>query len=392
MKKQEKFKKLVIEKYLDPKNPGSFSSLSRFLQNNPQFKNKKIKPILSTLESFSLHNRAKKIFKKRRVIVHSIDEQWQIDLIDVGNLKNKRTKQWYSFLFVCIDCFSHYGWAIPIKNKEADSCTEAFESILNELPKRKCSIIYSDSGNEFKGSFRKLLAKHNIKQIFSRSVHGAQICERFNQTIMSRLTRSFTDSNNTSYIETNFLKDEINSYNNTLHASIDMTPNQVNKNNQDIVFRNLYYKTFNEVAHIKYKKSDYVRINIDKLLFVKGYKANWSKDIYIISKILATNPITYRVKDLNDVENDSSLYTEELQKITYDEYPFDTYKVLQERNGKILITKLNSNEEGQAKEEWVDKTNFGGEQIENEQQIKDLQFHEEIQQEKKRTRSQNKKI
>ena len=54
-----------------------------------------------------------------------------------------------------------------------------------------------------------------------------------------------------------------------------------------------------------------------KNLFEKGYKGFWSKEIFIVSKVKFTNPITYLLKDQNDEEIQGSFYSSELQKTLF---------------------------------------------------------------------------
>ena len=47
-------------------------------------------------------------------------------------------------------------------------------------------------------------------------------------------------------------------------------------------------------------------------MFDKGYTPNWTEEIFLIDKIQSTNPITYRLKDLNNEEIQGSFYEPEL--------------------------------------------------------------------------------
>jgi len=41
--------------------------------------------------------------------------------------------------------------------------------------------------------------------------------------------------------------------------------------------------------------------------------ANWSTEIFVVTKIQATNPWTYRISDLNNEEISGQFYSQELQ-------------------------------------------------------------------------------
>lgn len=167
----------IVKKYTDPENPGSFSGLSGFHRNNKDFKINKIKKTLSRYKAYSLHKSRFRKFKRSRVLVKGIDDQWQIDLVDVKALKGSNHGK--TFIFTCIDSFSKFAWAIALKDKEAKSCRTAFEDIL-KISKRKPNYIYSDAGKEFQGVFRKFCALNKISIILTKSSLKASIIERFN--------------------------------------------------------------------------------------------------------------------------------------------------------------------------------------------------------------------
>ena len=62
---------------------------------------------------YSLHKPIRHRFKKRRVIVSKIDDQWQADLVDMQ--KNKSQNKNFNYILTVIDIFSKFAWAIPIK-------------------------------------------------------------------------------------------------------------------------------------------------------------------------------------------------------------------------------------------------------------------------------------
>ena len=97
-----------------------------------------------------------------------------------------------------------------------------------------------------------------------------------------------------------------------------------------------------------------MRVVEKKPIFSKGYTQNWSKDIYIIRNKVPSNPPRYLIKDLNSKNKPIKFYTEELQKVYFQEYPYDTYLVLKDTNDQVLVEKLNSDKEIS----WVDKSEF----------------------------------
>ena len=60
--------------------------------------------------------------------------------------------------------------------------------------------------------------------------------------------------------------------------------------------------------------SDNVRITKKKNLFEKGYTQRWTEEVFKISKMQLTIPVTYKITDYNGEEIQGSFYEQELQK------------------------------------------------------------------------------
>ena len=77
------------------------------------------------------------------------------------------------------------------------------------------------------------------------------------------------------------------------------------------------YAEYNETSgekDSKFKAGDRVKISRYKIIFAKGYTANWSEEVFVISKIKNTVPLTYVVCNLNGEEITGTFYKKELQK------------------------------------------------------------------------------
>ena len=79
-------------------------------------------------DTYTLHAPARRHFKRNRVIVGGIDEEWQLDLADVQSLM--QYNDGYRYLLVCIDVFAKYAWIVPVKSKTGTALVEAFRVIL----------------------------------------------------------------------------------------------------------------------------------------------------------------------------------------------------------------------------------------------------------------------
>ena len=77
-------------------------------------------------------------------------------------------------------------------------------------------------------------------------------------------------------------------------------------------------------SKLKFKIGDRVRISkYKRKTFDKGYTPNYTEEIFTVDKIQYNNPITYKLKDLNDEELKGSFYEPELLKAKQEVFRID---------------------------------------------------------------------
>jgi hypothetical protein len=260
-----------------------------------------------------LHKPIRRKFKRRRVIVYDIDEIWSADLMD--KQKISRYNKGFKYILTVIDVMSKYAYAIPLKSKSSKSIISAFHKLF-QSSKRKPQKLWTDQGNEFlNSSFKQLLEDNNIDLYHIYNEGKACVIERFNRTLGEMIARHMTSNKTKNYI--NILQKLIDEYNNRYHASIKMTPFDASKReNRAKVLRNLYpVKPYS--AKPKFKIGDRVRIYKWKNIFEKGSTENWTKEIFIVTAVKNTYPVTYKIKDLHGEDILGSFYSQELQKTIF---------------------------------------------------------------------------
>ena len=119
-----------------------------------------------------------------------------------------------------------------------------------------------------------------------------------------KMWKYFIDNNTNVYID--ILPDLVKDYNNTKHSSIKMTSVEAKeKENELTVWTNLYPNRLDILdINPKFSVGDKVRISKKKTIFEKGYTTRWTEEIFTITKIKRTSPITYKIADLNGEEID----------------------------------------------------------------------------------------
>ena len=70
-------------------------------------------------------------------------------------------------------------------------------------------------------------------------------------------------------------------------------------------------------------------------MFEKGFTPHWTEEVFGISKIVLTIPITYKIIYLNGEEIEGSFYQKELQKTKQDIFRIE--KIIRQQGNKSLV-------------------------------------------------------
>ena len=234
-----------------------------------------------------------------------------------------------------------------MKDKSGIIVTKAMESILPSNVKN----IQSDNGKEFFNKhFSVLMNRHKINHYHTFSTTKAAIVERFQRTLKHWLFREFSAQGNYRWLE--ILPKLINKYNNKVHRSIGMKPNQVNKTNSKYVHRNILKSTNKKhLKSNKYKVGDTVRISKYKHIFAKSYTPNWTTELFTIVDVKNTKPVTYILKDEQGNVIKGGFYHEELLKTKYRGF-YLVEKVIRKMGDKFFVKWLGF---PNTQNSWIDK-------------------------------------
>ena len=250
----------------------------------------------------------RKNYPTSKIIYNHIDEIWSIDLADMIDYKISNNKG-YRYIFIIIDNFSKYLWAIPLKNKYSQTITNEFSNILT-TSKRKPLKLESDRGSEFYNSiFQNFLKSKNIQHYSRFTDKGPSIAERVIRTIRNLLKKPVFEKGNADWLSE--LPSVIKKYNNTIHHSIKMTPVQASKKpNERKVYTNLQDKRVRQKPN--FNLGDLVRTADIKRVFSKGDSTNWSYNLYTITEVIHDTIPSYRIDYLPERYNQNLLLATKL--------------------------------------------------------------------------------
>ena len=104
----------------------------------------------------------------------------------------------------------------------------------------------------------------------------------------------------------------ITTLNSRRNSSIDMSPNTVK--NCDFMSI-LYSKPLREFKKPTFRIGDRIRISNYNLLFRKGYKPQFTREVFDIVTIATRKPPTYTIKDAQDDIIQGNFYQKQLIKV-----------------------------------------------------------------------------
>ena len=258
---------------------------------------------LSSQDIYTLHKPVQHHFSRSKVVVGGIDVQWQADLADVSRLASK--KYGIKYLLTSIDVFSKFAWVEPLTSKTGMSLVAAFKNIFRRS-NRKPFVLQTDQGKEFvNATLQQFLKTQGIDYFTTYNEEiKASIVEQFNRTLKSKMWKYFTKQNKTVFLDV--LQDLLWSYNHSYHRSLKMQPVEVNQQNQEDVWHNLYGNLPLIFKRPKFRVGDCVRISKLRKTFKKGYLPNWSEELFTIYKVLRTIPVCYVIRDEMNVTLEGS--------------------------------------------------------------------------------------
>ena len=331
-KKEKNIDSVLEDIYYDPKTGyGGVQALYRQLRaKGYSISLSEIRKWLKEQEAYTLHKPIKRKFIRGQTRVTGIDEQWQLDLADVSQLK--KDNDGYTFLLCAIDVLSKYAWVVPIKQKSGKEMIRGLKEIIKQ-DGRQPLRIQSDQGREFTN--KELLSAFKSIHFFTtrNAETKASIVERFQRTLKGRMWRYFTRQKTRRYVD--ILPDLVYAYNHSYHRSIKRAPAEVNSSNVLEVWKTLYDKKIS-LKKPKFKDGDRVRISKAKRTFEKGYLPNWTREIFKVSRLIQESvPYRYKVKDFNGEELEGTFYESELQKVTKKDEVYEVDEILGYKKGRV---------------------------------------------------------
>ena len=196
------------------------------------------------------------------------------------------------YLLVRQDLFGRTVDAKGMKTKDSKETVRAFLTMITK--KNRPKKIRVDKGTEFAGEFKKLCKAEGIQIYSTMSETKAAFAERTIRSQKITLYRYMEDKGDKYILKLTRFVTTLNSRRN---CSIDLIPKNV-KNFEFLSI--LHSKPLREFRKPKFKVGVRVRISKFDLPFRKGYKPQFTKEVFEIFAISSKKPPTYTIKDEQD--------------------------------------------------------------------------------------------
>ena len=211
------------------------------------------------------------------------------------------------YLLVRQDMFDRTVNAKGMKTKDSQGTLKAFSSMITKRTRAK--KIWVDKGTEFAGAFKKFCTAEGIHVYSTMSETEAAFAERTIRSLKNIFYRYMEDYG---YKYIHKLPQFITTLNSRRNSSIDMRPNTVK--NCDFMSI-LHSKPLREIQKPTFKTGDRVRISKSDLPFRKGYKPQFTREVFENVAIATRKPATYTIKDEQGEVFQGKFYQKELIKV-----------------------------------------------------------------------------
>ena len=230
---------------------------------------------------------------------------WCIDLAYVDKLAKEDNGVRY--LLVRQDLFDRNVNATGLKTKDYQETVKALSVMITKM--HRPTKVWVDKWTEFAGAFKKFCAADGIQVYSSLSDTKAAFADRTIPSLKKFFYR-YIEEYGYKYIH------KVPQFNTTLNSrrnsSRYMRPNTLNN---CYLMSILYSKLLREHKKPTFKTGDRVRSSENDLPFRKGYKRQFTQEVFEFIPSATRKPSTYAIKDERDEIFQGKFYEKELIEV-----------------------------------------------------------------------------
>jgi transposase InsO family protein len=311
--------------YIDTEHPASFSHPAKvlhYLRKEEGYEKTKlatVKKALASIDSYSRFKPLRNNYPKMTTRSDDCDERWQCDLFNVTPF-GPGDNDGFKFLLIVIDVFSRRLFVVPLYDKSSKEVAAALELLFmthGKIPK----TITTDQGAEFTGRpFTDLCRKYSIRRYNTiPEVTHASLAERVIFTLRRKLGKFMLENKTTRFLDG--IGDIVDSYNNSAHSTIGMTPAEAASSlaNRQLALYHLQHKLNHPKRgkHVtRFKEGDEVQVPIlPQRRFRKAHEPSFTADSFPVNSRFISDknrPVARFVRDGDNILKKLFFYPTEL--------------------------------------------------------------------------------
>lgn len=247
-------------------------------------------------------------FDRLPVKAFDINEIWCMDVayMDKIALPNDGIK----FLLVCVDVLSRFLRVEPMKSLSSQQAKEALVRMINKsnaTPQK----IWTDQGKEFEGDFKKFCLSMEITKYHTNTGTKATLAERAIRSLKAIIVRYLEEKWLWRYIDQ--LPNFVDIINSRVNRGLGMAPKDISKKH---TLQLIAKQDSHPEKPLRFDVGDNVRLASKDTPFRKGYRQQFTNEVFIIHKIFSNNPPSYILFDMNGEEILGKFYEPEMIRVT----------------------------------------------------------------------------
>ena len=292
--------------YSDTTKSSAFGN-SQTLAQHTGLPLKTVKQYLSTSATYTKFRQARRNFKRLTVLTYRLNEIWSLDLADKQSIASSNGG--IRYLLVAVDTLSRYLRVEAMRNKNAITTKQAFLRMITKvIPER----VWTDDGTEFLGEFATFCKKKQIVLYQTHNEKKIAFAERNIRSLKALIYRYMNEHHTDTYIDK--LQNFVKIINNRTNRVTGLCPSSVTEDHVSYLVS--LTLDSNIQKRPKFQIGDTVRIRRKIETFHKGYKVQFSHELFKVVAILTKNPTTYRLvsNGENEEEIKGRFYESELVK------------------------------------------------------------------------------
>ena len=301
------------------------------------FNKKEVDKTLHESDIYTRFQQHKKPRKFSPIYVYRKRELFQSDVVFFTNQDMINANDGYKYLFTTIDVFTKMAWVYPLRANTCQNVMNSFKDILEKCGK-KPERLNTDRGSEMIcKQFKQFLERNNIHHYLSYSLRKCPVVERFNLTIQSLLYKIMAQKKSLKWVD--FIDQAMKIYLTRKHRTIGMSPIEGDKEKNEKKIRSMYFEKYlksnMKMRKPKYKIGDTVRIFAERGNFHRGYMEDFSREHFIISKVMKNLPFPrYKIKEYDGDEIIGAFFEDELIKYNPPKDTLYDIEIVKERRNK----------------------------------------------------------